>query len=80
VRTTLTIDDDVAKLLEQEVQRTGASLKETVNSALRSGLVKGKKPATKPFRVESFPMGLPEGLSYDNIAELLDALDGPLHR
>jgi hypothetical protein len=29
------------------------------------------------FPVEPFPMGLPEGLSYDCIRDLLDALDGP---
>ena len=76
MRTTLTIDEDVAKLLDEEVRRSGVSLKEAVNGALRAGLVKGKKPAAKPFRVEAFPMGLPEGLSYDNVAEVLDALDG----
>lgn len=80
MRTTLTIDDDVAKLLDEQVRRSGVSFKEAVNDALRAGLVKARKPAARPFRVESFAMGLPDGLSYDNMDELLDALDGPLHR
>jgi hypothetical protein len=25
-------------------------------------------------------MGLPPGLSYDNVEELIEALEGPLHR
>jgi len=80
VRTTLTIDDDVAKLLDEELRRNGGTLKEAVNNALRAGLIGARKPAAKPFRVEPIPMGLPPGMSYDNIAELLDELEGPLYR
>lgn len=38
MRTTLTIDDDVAALLQQAVRQTGRSFKEVVNDALRAGL------------------------------------------
>jgi hypothetical protein len=38
VRTTLTLDDDVAAKLHQESRRTGKSFKETVNEYLRIGL------------------------------------------
>jgi hypothetical protein len=38
MRTTLTIDDDVAALLQQAVRETGRSFKEVVNEALRAGL------------------------------------------
>jgi hypothetical protein len=81
VRTTLTIDDDIAVLVEQEQRRTGDSFKETVNRLLRHGLMNAKEKAvTKPFEVTPIPMGLPPGLSYDCIPELLDKLDGPYHR
>jgi hypothetical protein len=80
VRITLSLDDDVADLLQKEMLRSGASLRETVNRYLRLGLTTGQQPARKKFAVKPLPMGLPSGLSYDNIGELLDAIEGPEHR
>jgi hypothetical protein len=40
MRTTLTIDPDVEKLLEQETQRTRKPFKQVVNEALRRGLTR----------------------------------------
>jgi hypothetical protein len=81
VRTTLTIDDDIAVLVEQEQRRSGDSFKGTVNRLLRRGLMNSKdNAAAKPFEVTPIPMGLPPGLSYDCISKLLDDLDGPYHR
>lgn len=77
MRTTLTIDDDVARLLEKESRRSGSSFKTTVNHFLRLGLTAGKPESRKPFRVTARNLDLPHGLSYDNVAELIDALEGP---
>jgi hypothetical protein len=79
VRTTLSLDDDVAHLLQKEMRRSGSSLKETVNHYLRLGLTAGK-PARKKFVVKPLAMGLPPRLSYDNVEELIEALEGPYHR
>ena len=81
MRTTLTIDDDIANLLEQEVRRSGESFKGTVNRLLRAGLTADAKPEiSEPFKVRPFPMGLKPGLNYDCIAELLEEVEGPYHR
>jgi hypothetical protein len=80
VRTTLSLDDDVANLLNQEIRRSGISFKEAVNRYLRLGLMASKQPLRKKFVVKPRLMGLPPGLSYDNIGELLDAIEGPMHR
>ena len=80
MRTTLTIDDDVANLLKREVKRAGMSLKAAVNHYLRLGLMAQKQPAVKPFKVVPRDLGLPPGLSYDNIEELIEALEGPYHK
>jgi hypothetical protein len=81
VRKTLTIDDDIAVLIKQEQRRSGDSFKGTVNGLLRRGLMNSREnAATKPFEIIPRPMGLPPGLSYDCIPELLDKLDGPYHR
>ena len=81
MRTTLTIDDDISSLVEQEVRRSGSSFKATVNRLLRLGLTAAVQPETsKPFEVTPFPLGLKPGLNYDCIAELLEEAEGPYHR
>jgi hypothetical protein len=80
VRTTLSLDDDVARLLNQESRRSGASFKEVVNHFLRLGLMAKKRPARKRFVVTPCKLDLPAGLSYDNVEQLLEALEGPTHR
>jgi hypothetical protein len=81
VRTTLTIDDDVARLLQEEVKRSGDSFKGTVNNLLRKGLTASRDPQPrKRFVVTPRKMGLEPGLSYDSIPELLEMIEGPYHR
>ena len=75
MRTTLTLDPDVASLVEQHRQISARSLKETINDLLRLGLIAANQPAAKPFVVKPRAMGLPAGMSYDNIGELLEILD-----
>ena len=81
MRTTLTIDDDIAVLVEQERRRSGESFKSTVNNLLRRGLTAARNPQPrKRFVITPRKMGLPPGLSYDSIPNLLDAIEGPYHR
>ena len=80
MRTTLSLDDDVARLLDKESRKSGASFKETVNHFLRLGLMAGKRPLRKPFVVMPRKLKLPAGQSYDNVGQLLDSLEGPAHR
>lgn len=81
VRTTLTLDEDVAEKLRAEVRRTGHSFKEVVNSLLRIGLLArttGESPP--PFRIEARPLGRRPGLDYDRVSELIEQVEGPFHR
>jgi hypothetical protein len=77
VRTTLTLDDDVAKLLEQEMRRKGSSFKQLVNDTLRLGLAAAKHPPRKPFKVKPWNLGLPD---FDKVEDLLEYLEGTEHR
>jgi hypothetical protein len=77
MRTTLTLDDDVAKMLEKEVRRTGDSFKQVVNETLRVGLAAAKQPPRKPFVVKPWNLGLPP---FEKVEELLEYLEGPEHR
>ena len=81
MRTTLTLEPDVHAKLHQEMRRSGKSFKDTVNEFLRLGLnARREMKPPKKFVVRTFPLGLRPGLSYDNIEELLDQIDGPMRR
>jgi hypothetical protein len=58
MRTTLTIDDDIAAILERRRRVEDKSLKALVNEALRRGL-NGAAPTRprKPFRTQSVSLG-----------------------
>lgn len=81
MRTTLTLDEDVARKLQAERHRSGQSFKQTVNDCLRRGLLSRRelKPH-QPFVVRARRLGLRPGLSYDSIGDLLEQLEGPAHR
>ena len=76
MRTTLTLDDDVAALLKKEVRKSGEPFKQAVNRFLRLGLI-AKQPQSKPFKVTPINLGLPH---YEKVEELLEALEGPEYR
>jgi hypothetical protein len=82
VRTTLTLDDDVAARIKAEVRRSGKPLKAVVNEYLRLALSsRARRVAPPPFVVHARDLGeLRPGLSLDNIGDLLDAAEGPTHR
>ncbi len=82
MRTTMTLDDDVAAKLKAESRRTGRSFRDIVNDMLRRGLATRRLTAAKkPFKVETRDLGrLVPGLSLDNVADLLEQVEGPLYR
>ena len=79
-RTTLTLDDDVAAGLQREVRRSGRPLRNVVNDTIRAGLDARPEPSPEPFRIRAVELGLREGLDVDDIAGLLDQIEGPAHR
>ena len=80
MRTTLTLDEDVAATLKSEARRTGRSLKETVNELLRAGLAQNRAKKDRPLRIHAKHMGVRPGLDYDRISRLLEEVEGPTHR
>jgi hypothetical protein len=79
VRTTLTLENDVAARLHAEARRSGRSFKDVVNEFLRRGLAQRDLARTAArFEVKPRDLGaLESGLSLDNIAELLERIEGP---
>jgi len=82
MRTTLTLDDDVAAKLRSESRKTGRSFRDVVNDAIRRGLAASKGPKKRePFAVVARDMGeLRAGLTLDSVSDLLEQLEGPVNR
>ena len=77
MRTTLTLDDDVALLLERERKRRNATLKQVANEALRRGLEDLNTPKkTAPFKTRSVSLGGALLGNLDNVAEVLALGEG----
>jgi hypothetical protein len=76
MRTTLTLDRDVAESLTKEMRRTGRGLKATINDALRRGLrVSGRAPRPARFEVSPHDFGVKPGIDLDRVNQLVDELD-----
>jgi len=83
VRTTLTLDEDVASRLKAESRRSGRPFKQVVNECLRLALSSRRRDRNTepPFQIRPRDLGaLRPGLSLDNISDLLEAAEGPMHR
>ena len=71
MRTTLTIEDDVAVELERFRHERGRTLNDVINDALRRGLREMRpSPERKPFRTAGHDMGK-FLVNVDNVAEAI---------
>ena len=82
MRTTLTLDDDVAALLEQVRKSKGLGFKEAVNQGLREGLQQMVKPDLPRKRYKTKPVSVGKILAPQvaDVHELLEYLEGPGYR
>lgn len=82
MRTTLTLDEDVAALIERLRKVRGVSLKNLINEALREGLKQMAAPPRQhtPFRTESVDLGRCLLVNIDNVAEILAVAEGESFR
>ena len=82
MRTTLTLDDDVAAKLKAESQRSGRAFRVVVNDFLRRGLAsRAPRARAHPFRVTTRDLGaLRPGLALDSVSDVIEAIEGPLSR
>jgi hypothetical protein len=78
MRTTLTLDDDVAALLRRVASRRKASFKAVVNQALREGLRRMASPAEPAgtYRTPGVDMGRCLVGNVDDVAEVLAVAEG----
>lgn len=77
MRTTLTIDDDLAGLLKRHARESGVSFKDAVNRAIRAGLGEdaAKTRRTAAPKTISHSFGFKAGVDLDKLGQLADELE-----
>ena len=75
MRTTLTLDDDVADALRERARHLDQSFKQVVNDVLRCGLRPEVAPRRKPYRVRPHSSGLAPGVDPMRLNQLNDELE-----
>jgi metal-responsive CopG/Arc/MetJ family transcriptional regulator len=73
MRTTVTLDPDVAAAIDRRRHEEGRGLSEVVNDLIRAGLQ--SRPERPEFRQRTAPIGL--RMDVVNVAEAIEQLDGP---
>lgn len=79
MRTTVTLDPDVAVLLQEATRARGVSFKEALNEAVRAGLAAGRSP--RPYATPSRRLGLRPDVDIDKALRLAgDIEDAEIQR
>jgi hypothetical protein len=76
MRTTVEFDPDVARAVEQFRRERGVGVSEALNELVRRGLL--PRRTERRFRQRTAQLGIRVDVS--NVAEALDALEGPTSR
>lgn len=76
MRTTVTLDKDVERMLREAMHRSRNGFKQTLNAAIRAGLGQKTAPAARlPFVLKARPLGLRAGLDPAGFNKLADDLE-----
>ena len=76
MRTTLTLDPDVARLLAEEAHRQRKPFKQVVNEAIRKGLAPSPEARSQgTFRVQPYKTTLRPGIDVASLDKLVDELE-----
>lgn len=76
MRTTLTLEPDVARLIDEAAHQQRKPVKQIVNEALRRGLApQAGTPARKSFRVKPHKTTLRAGIDIASLNSLADELE-----
>src|SRR5947209_4899404 len=76
MRTTVTLDKDVERMLREAMHRSRSSFKQTLNAAIRAGLGQKTNATThRAFVLKVRPLGLRAGLDLAGFNKLTDELE-----
>lgn len=76
MRTTLTLDEDLAAALKREARHSGRPLKRIVNDTLRAGLSARRGPARRRYAIKPVRLGgVVPGIDLDKALRLADVVE-----
>ena len=76
MRTTLTLDESLARELKKRAAASGRPFKAVVNEAIARGLASGSRPAGKRYRLRTVSLGgAREGIDLTKAVQLAAALE-----
>ena len=75
MRTTVTLDPDVERLLRGAMKERGISFKSALNEAIRAGLVRGNRRLARRFVQQSFPLGAEQMFRWDKALTVAEAME-----
>lgn len=75
MRTTLTLDDDLAGILRRKSRELEEPFKEVVNAAIRKGLAENLKDKKHAVVVRPHDFGASPGIDMDRLNQLVDELE-----
>lgn len=73
MRTTVTLDPDVAAKLKQLARERGLSFKEALNTSVRRGIQSAEAP--RPYRVSTRRLGVKPGVNLDRALGLAGEIE-----
>ena len=77
IRTTVTLDDDVAARLKEESMVRAVPFGKLLNEAVRSGLLAmNAKPPRRKYVIDPLDLGCYPGIDYNNIGGLIELAEG----
>ena len=76
MRTTVTLEKDVERMVRQAMHRSRKSFKETLNAGLRAGLGGTQvQDRSKPFVIKARPLGLRAGIDPASFNKMADEVE-----
>ncbi len=75
MRTTVTLDPDVERLIRTAMRERGTSFKEALNQAVREGLIAKARPRKRKFIQRTYPMGALQNFRWDKALAVADAME-----
>ena len=75
MRTTVTLDPDVERLIRRRMRGRGVSFKDALNEAIRTGLSRQKRSAGRRFVQKFFPLGAEQYFHWDKALAVAESIE-----
>ena len=75
MRTTVTLDPDVARVLQAAMRKRGISFKQALNDAVRAGLMRGSSHRKRRFVQKAYALGSEQHFRWDKALAAAEAIE-----